>query len=223
MSCCTAAGLSTTSKENTRLMLLRATLIHTKVQKITSIKSFSGSLTISIKGREDHYWKQRLILHLEEVLKLRHYLSTAGSIVWTAGAVTMATFRSPGPDSADFSRISLYSWQIAQRWQKKWVMKSSHGASYKITQKKRWAHKKSSWLTDLSAIYDHSSLPSELIIKITIPPATYEAIFSHRTPFLVGWLQFKNISGFSIQTTKVRSFIIIFCDETIYLIRKKKY
>lgn len=52
------------------------------------------------------------------------------SIVWGGGAVTAGSARTE-TDPSDLSRISLYSWQLAQRWQNTWVVKSPQGASCK--------------------------------------------------------------------------------------------
>lgn len=61
---------------------------------------------------------------------LWHYWLESDCIVWTGGAVTTASFISVPSESPHLSRISRYSWQIAHRWQQKWVTKSPHGASY---------------------------------------------------------------------------------------------
>lgn len=58
-----------------------------------------------------------------------NYVSGLDSIVWVVGGVTTVRFNSWEPDPPALSRISLYSWQIAQKWQKKWVTKSPQGAS----------------------------------------------------------------------------------------------
>lgn len=47
-----------------------------------------------------------------------YYSFEAVSIVWTGGAVTTDSLRS-GVSGPDLSRISLYSWQMAHKWQKK--------------------------------------------------------------------------------------------------------
>ena len=67
---------------------------------------------------------------LDESSKVWCYSLEPNSIVCTAGAVTTANFRSGDPESPDLSRISRYSWQMAHQWQKKWVTKSPHGASF---------------------------------------------------------------------------------------------
>ena len=51
-------------------------------------------------------------------------------MVWAMGASVTAIFMSVGLEPLLRSRISLYSWQMAHKWQKKCVTKSPQGASY---------------------------------------------------------------------------------------------
>ena len=71
---------------------------------------------------------------LDESSKAWCYSLEPNNIIWTAGAVTTANFRSgpesPDPESPDLLRISRYSWQRAHWWQKQWVTKSSHGSPF---------------------------------------------------------------------------------------------
>lgn len=60
---------------------------------------------------------------------LRHLLNQSSSIVCTGGGVTSGAEEVP---LSVLSRISLYSWHIAHRWQNKCVVKSPHGASCKV-------------------------------------------------------------------------------------------
>lgn len=70
-----------------------------------------------------------LINYRWKLQQWRNYVSGLDSIVWVVGGVTTARFNSRELDPPALSRISLYSWQIAQKWQKKWVTKSPQGAS----------------------------------------------------------------------------------------------
>lgn len=117
------------------------------------------------------------------------YSSRPGSIVWTGGAVTTARLRSGETESADFSRISLYSWQMAHKWQKKWVTKSPHGASYKMKSQEMISPSEATKL-------DLRSCPTKFVIRDLSPQITlklYNKLFINPTLGIwsLAW-QYKN-------------------------------
>ena len=71
----------------------------------------------------NHQWFVRLRGHIHTI----NWYQNSSSIVWTGGGVTLGAEEEL---LAVLSRISLYSWHMAHKWQNKCVVKSPQGASY---------------------------------------------------------------------------------------------
>ena len=68
-----------------------------------------------------------MICQIERIHSYNQSYQNWSSIVWTGGGVTLGAEEELLPV---LSRISLYSWHMAHKWQNKCVVKSPQGASY---------------------------------------------------------------------------------------------
>lgn len=131
----------------------------TQQRRLHTIKR--NSRHINIEPKTQGWWSHWFpFFYFVESCKLHtvyHYSTETDSIVWTGGAVTTVNFWSGCLVSPDLSRISRYSWQMAHKWQKKWVTKSPHGASFRRQEKEMVrAWKRNNSITN--CIYSKSNL-----------------------------------------------------------------